>query len=162
MFDPSTFRIYRNTCSLEGVVEALDKGSLLMPQVRSSGVIWATGLVECLILRAGIGNLLVVMGNPVLEDGKYVSHDRLVDGAARISMLDSFLKDGWKAQGSKYFPALNGKLFSELDPATRRRIRESEISLVEMDTRMTSDMKMDYASKVMDGETLKVLERIPA
>ena len=76
----------------------------------------------------------------------------VMDGQQRLNAIVDFLKNRFKLSGLKIWPALNGRIFSELPPFVRRGLERAKISAITLmsDSGETTENNLDLRAQVFE------------
>ncbi len=103
----------------------------------------ASRLIESLIIQCPIP--VVYLDQE--DDGTLM----VIDGNQRLMSIRLFLENGFKLQGLKAFPDLNGFLFRELDPRFRTHIENRTIRCITILKETHSQIKFDVFERLNTG-----------
>lgn len=145
-WDPGKIRITTKSFSLRDVVDQIgDKEIDLSPDFQREFV-WQprqrTRLIESILLGIPLPAFYFNQGG----DGTY----QVVDGVQRLSTIALFMNDGHRLNGEdlEYLTDLDGLVYTELDPASSRRFRSTQIVVHVIEPQTPDEVKYDIFSRV--------------
>ena len=76
----------------------------------------------------------------------------VMDGQQRLNAIVDFLENRFKLSGLKIWPALNGRIFSDLPPVVRRGLERAKISAITLmsDSGKISENSLDLRAQVFE------------
>ena len=145
-WDPSKIRITTKHFSLRDVVDQISEGDIdLVPDFQRDYV-WKqrqrTRLIESILL----GIPLPAFYFNQEKSGKY----QVVDGVQRLSTISLFMKDQHTLNGSdlEYLQSFDGQCYKDLDPASFRRFRSTQIVVHVIEPQTPDEVKYDIFGRV--------------
>ena len=96
--------------------------------------------IESLMVRLPISQVYVYSSN----DGNW----HVKDGRQRITALESFINGKFALEGLVYFPDFNGKHFDGMPVSMKRRIREADIKVVDIECSVPAEVVDDIISRI--------------
>ena len=135
--DATKHRLRHQTRELDGIF-AMPLVDSLRLNVRDFAK--ASSLIETLLFLAPVDNIIMREVRP----DEYI----LLDGDWRLSVIKLFLEDGFPLEGMDYWPEWNGKTYSVLPGAVRRRVSEARLRCVILDVGMTDEMVARYMRQI--------------
>lgn len=145
-WDPSKIRISTKNFSLRDVVDQIADGELFLAPDFQRDYVWKqrqrTRLVESILL--GIPLPAFYFNQDV--DGRY----QVVDGVQRLSTISLFMRDGHALDevDLEYLKQLHGLAYSQLDPASVRRFRSTQIVVHVIEPQTPDEVKYDIFGRV--------------
>ena len=145
-WDPGKIRITTKNFSLRDVVDQIEEKEIDLSPDFQRDYVWKqrqrTRLVESILL----GIPLPAFYFNQSSDGTY----QVVDGVQRLSTISLFMKEGHAldAVDLEYLRSLDGRRYSQLDPAALRRFRSTQIVVHVIEAQTPDDVKYDIFNRV--------------
>lgn len=145
-WDPGKIRITTKNFSLRDVVDQIEEKEIDLSPDFQRDYVWKqrqrTRLVESILL----GIPLPAFYFNQSSDGTY----QVVDGVQRLSTISLFMKEGHAldAIDLEYLRNLDGRRYSQLDPAALRRFRSTQIVVHVIEAQTPDDVKYDIFNRV--------------
>lgn len=146
-WDPSKIRISTKPFSLRQVVDMIDDGDIDLAPDFQRLYVWKplqrSRLIESILL-----------GIPL--PAFYFTQDhqgtmQVVDGVQRLTTIHRFAKKDEPLADLEYLTTLNGKKFSELDVALKRRFQQAQIFVNVIEPQTPDDVKFDVFRRINTG-----------
>jgi hypothetical protein len=145
-WDPGKIRITTKSFSLRDVVDQIQDEEIDLSPDFQREFVWQsrqrTRLIESILLGIPLPAFYFNQGG----DGTY----QVVDGVQRLSTIALFMNDGHRLAGAdlEYLTDLDGLVYSELDPASSRRFRSTQIVVHVIEPQTPDEVKYDIFSRV--------------
>ncbi len=146
-WDPSKIRISTKPFSLRQVVDMIDDGDIDLAPDFQRLYVWKplqrSRLIESILL-----------GIPL--PAFYFNQDhqgamQVVDGVQRLTTIHRFAKKDERLADLEYLKTLDGKKFSELDVALKRRFQQTQIFVNVIEPQTPDDVKFDVFRRINTG-----------
>lgn len=145
-WDPAKIRITTKHFSLRDVVDQIrDKEIDLAPDFQRDYV-WKTRQRTRLVESILLGIPLPAFYFNQEKDGTY----QVVDGVQRLSTISLFMKNGHTLDSTdlEYLHGLHGRRYKDLDPASTRRFRSTQIVVHVIEPQTPDEVKYDIFGRV--------------
>lgn len=145
-WDPGKIRITTKSFSLRDVVDQIGDDEIDLSPDFQREYVWQprhrTRLIESILLGIPLPAFYFNQSG----DGTY----QVVDGVQRLSTIALFMSDGHRLAGTdlEYLTNLDGLTYSELDPASLRRFRSTQIVVHVIEPQTPDEVKYDIFSRV--------------
>lgn len=145
-WDPSKIRITTKAFSLRDVVDQIGDFEIDLAPDFQREYVWQarqrTRLVESILL----GIPLPAFYFNQSSDGTY----QVVDGVQRLSTISHFMRNEHRLAGAdlEYLTNLDGRLYVDLDPASQRRFRGTQIVVHVIEPQTPDEVKFDIFNRV--------------
>lgn len=145
-WDPAKIRITTKNFSLRDVVDQIDDGDIDLAPDFQREYVWQsrqrTRLIESILLGIPLPAFYFNQGG----DGTY----QVVDGVQRLSTISLFMRNqhSLNAADLEYLTTLNGLTYEELDAASLRRFRATQIVVHVIEPQTPDDVKFDIFNRV--------------
>lgn len=158
-WDPRQNRVTPKNFSLRNIVDMVDDGGLdLAPDFQRNevwGQVQRSRLIESIILQIPLPAFYFA------ESDELVYH--VVDGLQRLTTIHQFIRSAksFPLKGLEFLgTTLNGRRFSDLEPAIQRRIYNSQIQVNVIDPTTQPDVKYNIYKRINTGGTPLNLQEI--
>lgn len=145
-WDPGKIRISTKNFSLRDVVDQINDGELFLAPDFQRDYVWKqrqrTRLVESILLGIPLPAFYFNQDS----DGRY----QVVDGVQRLSTISLFMRGGHVLDevDLEYLKQLHGLAYSQLDPASVRRFRSTQIVVHVIEPQTPDEVKYDIFGRV--------------
>ncbi len=145
-WDPGKIRITTKSFSLRDVVDQIADAEIDLSPDFQREYVWQprqrTRLIESILLGIPLPAFYFNQSG----DGTY----QVVDGVQRLSTIALFMSDGHRLSGVdlEYLTNLDGLTYSEIDPASSRRFRSTQIVVHVIEPQTPDEVKYDIFSRV--------------
>lgn len=145
-WDPGKIRITTKSFSLRDVVDQIRDDEIDLSPDFQREYVWQprqrTRLIESILLGIPLPAFYFNQSG----DGTY----QVVDGVQRLSTIALFMSDGHRLAGAdlEYLTALDGLTYTELDPASSRRFRSTQIVVHVIEPQTPDEVKYDIFNRV--------------
>lgn len=146
-WDPAKIRISTKPFSLRQIIDMVDDRDIDLAPDFQRLYVWKPTQRARLIES-------VLLGIPL--PAFYFNQDHLgamqvVDGVQRLTTIHRFAKDQEALRDLEYLTALDGKTFSELDVAAKRRFQQTQIFVNVIEPQTPDDVKFDVFRRINTG-----------
>lgn len=145
-WDPSKIRISTKNFSLRDVVDQIKEQEIFLAPDFQRDYVWKqrqrTRLIESILLGIPLPAFYFNQD----KEGTY----QVVDGVQRLSTISLFMNDGHTLDvvDLEYLKDLDGKRYSELEPAALRRFRSTQIVVHVIEPQTPEEVKYDIFGRV--------------
>lgn len=145
-WDPGKIRITTKSFTLREVVDQIKDGDIDLSPDFQREYVWKerqkTRLIESILL----GIPLPAFYFNQAEDGAY----QVVDGVQRLSTIALFMRDDHRLSNTdlEYLSDQHGHTYSELDPASLRRFKSTQIVVHVIEPQTPDEVKYDIFNRV--------------
>ena len=146
-WDPSKIRISTKPFSLRQIIDMIDDGDIDLAPDFQRLYVWKP------VQRARLIES-ILLGIPL--PAFYFNQDhqgamQVVDGVQRLTTIHRFAKGGEPLGDLEYLTTLDGRTFSELDVALKRRFQQTQIFVNVIEPQTPDDVKFDVFRRINTG-----------